>query len=44
MDNTITVAGCGSIHVVPDVTKLEVTEKGVFEIYGVSVVWNLKAL
>ena len=36
MDNTITVTGRGSIHVVPDVTRLEVTVRGVFETYDVA--------
>lgn len=34
MDNTITVTGRGSIHVVPDVTRLEVSVRGVFPSYS----------
>lgn len=33
MERTITVTGRGSIHVVPDVTRLEITMKGVFDSY-----------
>lgn len=36
MDNTITVTGRGSIHVIPDVTRLEVTVRGIFETYDVA--------
>lgn len=34
MDNTITVTGRGSIHVVPDVTRLEVSVRGIFPSYN----------
>ncbi len=33
MERTITVTGCGAIHVVPDVTRLEVYISGRFETY-----------
>ncbi len=34
MENTITVTGRGSIHVVPDVTRLEVAIRGIFPSYN----------